>query len=121
MDSIVDVWIASQCMLRRAYEGSGEGEVIIMLKVVSKETRPFLSIPECAEEFGFPVATIRNLIKQDAFPVMKVGRVTYVMRDVFKRFVESGGVADKKTAEITKTAETAETAEITVAGKEVVG
>ena len=57
-----------------------------MLKTTN---RPFLTIPECADEFGFPVATIRSLVKQEAFPVMKVGSAVYIMRETFSQYLQS--------------------------------
>mgnify|MGYP002627072399 CR=1 FL=1 len=59
-----------------------------MFKITATK-RPFLTIPECAKEFGFPVATIRSLVKQEAFPVMKVGSAAYIMRETFSTYLQS--------------------------------
>lgn len=60
-----------------------------MIKTIKPQNRCFLTIPECAEEFGFPVATVRSLVKHGAFPVMKVGSAAYIMRETFSSYLQS--------------------------------
>ena len=48
-----------------------------------------MTIPECAEEFGFPVATVRRLVQDGAFPVMKVGSASYILRETFSQYLAS--------------------------------
>lgn len=55
--------------------------------MLKQRNRPFLTIPECAEEFSFPVATVRRLVQDGAFPVMKVGSANYIMRETFAEFL----------------------------------
>ena len=97
-----------------------------MLKV---KNRPFMTIPEVSEEFGFPASTVRRLIQDEAFPVMKVGRTTYIMREAFEGYLSSvssmsdsstsqagytanmsTGTGDNETVETTESIETVETA-----------
>ena len=62
-----------------------------MLKV---KNRPFMTVPEVSNEFGFPASTVRRLIQDGAFPVMKVGRTTYIMREAFEGYLRSLGAVD---------------------------
>lgn len=57
--------------------------------MLKNNNRPFMTVPEISEEFGFPVSTLKTLINQGAFPVMKVGRNTYVMREAFLSYLSS--------------------------------
>ena len=59
--------------------------------MLKQENRPFLTIPEVSREFGFPVTTIKTLIAQKAFPVMKVGKAIYIMRGAFEKYLEEIG------------------------------
>ena len=57
--------------------------------MLKNNKRPFMTVPEISGEFGFPVSTLKTLISQGAFPVMKVGRNTYVMREAFLSYLSS--------------------------------
>ena len=53
--------------------------------------KPALTIRETAERFQFPEYAIRTLVKNGAFPVIKVGNCCYISRDVFADYLRKGG------------------------------
>ena len=53
--------------------------------------KPALTIRETAEQFQFPEYAIRTLVKQGAFPVIRVGNRCYISRDVFANYLRKGG------------------------------
>ena len=53
--------------------------------------KPALTIRETAQEFQFPEYAIRTLVKQGAFPVIRVGNRCYISRDVFTDYLKKGG------------------------------
>ncbi len=64
-----------------------------------------MTIPECAEEFGFPVATVRRLVQDGAFPVMKVGSASYILRETFSQYLASFSFMTSTTAIVPSPAE----------------
>ncbi len=53
--------------------------------------KPALTIRETAEQFQFPEYAIRTLVKNGAFPVIKVGNRCYISREVFMDYLRKGG------------------------------
>ena len=53
--------------------------------------KPALTSRETAERFQFPDYAIRPLVKNGAFPVIKVGNRCYISRDVFADYLRKGG------------------------------
>lgn len=55
------------------------------------DNKPTLTIKETAKEFNFPEYAIRNLVKRRAFPVIQTGNRCYIVRDVFRDYLQKGG------------------------------
>ena len=48
---------------------------------LSAENKSILTIPETSEQFGFPESALRNLVKANEIPVVRVGNRVYITRD----------------------------------------
>ena len=59
------------------------------------EQKPALTIRETAQTFGFPEYAVRTLVKQGRFPVIQVGKRSYIVRAVFEEYLKGGGARYK--------------------------
>lgn len=50
-----------------------------------------LTIAETAKEYGIPEYCVRTLVKQHKFPVIQSGTRSYILRNVFEAYLQTGG------------------------------
>jgi hypothetical protein len=49
------------------------------------------TIKQVSQEYDFPEWGLRGLVKRQAFPTIKCGNRTYIVREIFENFLKSGG------------------------------
>lgn len=55
------------------------------------ELKTAMTIKETSKTFGFPEYAIRTLVKQGRFPVIQVGKRSYIVKAVFEDYLKTGG------------------------------